>query len=475
MGNLFFAILIAQAKNMALNRLFDILYYQRDTYPQKEAVKSWRDSKWHVFSSQECVDLVESLAVGLIEKGVNPGEKVGIISQVGSVEWNIADFALQIVGAIPVPFHSTARSSQIEYILEDADIHFCFASEDKYAELLLNSIKEGKRTLEIYSFAQSDNYSHWKKLIRPISADQKEELIKRASLVQSQDLATIIYTSGTTGDPKGVMLSHHNILSNIQSTAVLIPIHAGLRTLSYLPLSHVFERMVIFTYWMAGSSITYARSVETILEDLQSVKPHYFTSVPRLLERVYEGLLAETSKGNKLKKGILSWAIRLGENYIPDRKIAPLFWLKRKVAHFLVYRRWKNLIGGKIRGVIVGAAALQPRLGKLFSAAGIKIREGYGLTETSPVVAFNRFEPGGNRFGTVGIPVPGVKIKIDAPSASGEGEILVSGPNVMMGYYQRPEITAEVIDENGWFHTGDTGIIVHKHFLKITGRKKRYF
>ena len=461
---------------MEVNRLFDALYYQAANYPQEVAVKAWNGTQWKTYSSNECIRISESLAMGFIHKGIMAGEKVAIISQLGSPAWNLVDFALQMIGAVPVPLHASAHINQIGYIAQDADFKICFAANENLANLVTTACEAIDRKVEIFLFNTASTNNSWEKLMRVPETELSKKLEKRKTAVQQNDLATIIYTSGTTGDPKGVMLSHYNIICNINSTMVLLPVHAGQRTLSYLPLSHIFERMVIFTYWIVGASIHYARSVDTILEDLKMVRPHYFTSVPRLLERVHEGLIAAAAQGSGLKRRILKWAIKLGEKYQQkDRRFVPGFWIKRKIADLIVYRHWRKIIGGKVKGVVVGAAALQPRLGRMFSAAGIKIREGYGLTETSPVVAFNRFEPGGNRFGTVGIPIPGVAVKIHEPNEQGEGEVLVKGPNVMMGYYQKPKITKAVIDSDQWFHTGDTGKIVHKHFLQITGRKKDIF
>ncbi len=458
---------------MIPTRLFDLIYYQAANYPQKSAVKAWEDQQWRAYSTAESIDIIESLACGMIQKGVKSGTNVGIITHLGSPTWNFIDFALQMIGAIPVPLHASASTKQIEYILKDASITICFAADEPLAKLLIESSKTTGLNLEIFLLTNSQNYPSWENFLG--NKNDQIELSFRKNQVKPEDLATIIYTSGTTGDPKGVMLSHYNILCNINSTAVLLPIYAGLRTLSYLPMSHIFERMVIFTYWMVGANIHYAKSVTTILEDLQKVRPHYFTTVPRLLERVYEKLMLETKKGGVVKKLLLKWAINLGERFNPHRKIAPWFWIKRKIVDLLVYRKWRNLIGGKVKGIVVGAAALQPRLGKLFSAAGIKIREGYGLTETSPVVSFNRFEPGGHHFGTVGFAIPGVDIRVVNKDENDEGDVQVKGPNIMMGYFNKPEETAKVIDKDGWFSTGDRGKFVFKHFLQITGRKKDIF
>jgi len=291
-----------------------------------------------------------------------------------------------------------------------------------------------------------------------------------ASKITQNDLATIIYTSGTTGNPKGVMLSHHNMICNITSTISMLPIEPGERALSFLPLCHIFERMVVYTYIASGISIRFGQGPEQLMSNIREAKAHYLTAVPLLLERVYEKIIERGRTGNKLSQRVFNNAIELASKYDVDGDPPPAYKLRLAFYDFFVFRRWRKALGGKLKGVVVGAAALQPRLGRIFSAAGIPIREGYGLTETSPVLAFNRFEPGGVRFGTVGIPVPGVEIKLDE-----DGEILAKGPNVMKGYLNDEASTSQVLDDEGWFKTGDLGSWQEKRFLKIIGRKRDAF
>ena len=457
------------------SRLFEVLHYQHHFYPQGSAIGEWTGSRWITYSTVQCLNDIYALAQGIKDKAWSSGERVGILSQLGSYAWIITDAALQMCGLIPVPLHASAQERQFKYIFTDADIKRCFVANYEMAGVLRSSIAELSRPVDLYSFEPEEELPHWRSLQTEPSETQRKSLDDFARGIAPDALATIIYTSGTTGDPKGVMLSHKNILSNILSTLVLIPVNANDKALSYLPMSHIFERMVIYSYLMTGTCIYFAKSVNTILEDLQQIRPNYFTSVPRLLERVYERIMLESRSGNILKQRLIKWAIRLGEQHKSKPGIKLWYGLQKMLADLLVYRHWRRRIGGRVKGVIVGAAALQPQLGRLFSAAGIQIREGYGLTETSPVISFNRFEPGSYAFGTVGIPIPGIELRIADPDEQGVGEVQVRGPSVMMGYYRKPELTAKVIDKEGWFSTGDTGKMVQKRFLQITGRKKDLF
>ncbi|HEB62092.1 MAG TPA: long-chain fatty acid--CoA ligase, partial [Bacteroidetes bacterium] len=328
---------------------------------------------------------------------------------------------------------------------------------------------------KIFSIEKIDQVAHWTSLQAKPTEAKTAEIEKIKSSIREDDLVSIIYTSGTTGHPKGVMLSHKNIVSNIKSIIPLIPINHEKKALSFLPISHIFERMINYTYMATGASVHYAEKTDKIVENLNEIKAHYFATVPKLLEQMYDSILDTAAQKGVLQKRIISWAINLAMNYQEYKKRSVFEWIQHRVADILVYRKWRNLLGGNVEGIIVGAAALRPELGRLFSAAGIHTREGYGLTETSPVLSVNRFEPGGFRFGTVGIAVPGVEIKIENQNEEGEGEIVVRGPNIMMGYYLLPEETKKVLDQDAWFNTGDIGKIVHKHFLQITDRKKDIF
>lgn len=460
---------------MDFRRLFDIFQYQLIRYPQKIALAHQVAGEWIHFSTQDCIQDIERLSAGLLDAGVKKGDKVGLMFESGSAYFNLLDFAILKIGAISVPIHANIHRSDLEHILENASVKICItATKTSYEKVLV--LKSSSSSLEqLFCIEPILNVPSWSDLLKDPGDEQRQILKNLEQAITENDLATIIYTSGTSGVPKGVMLSHKNMVSNIKATIALIPINCDKRVISFLPVSHVFERMVLFTYIAVGASIYYVDRVEAVSAMLKAIKPHYFASVPKLLERVYEGILDRKSALGRVQKSILNWALQIGERYEGARGMGLLYRLKLQLADLLVYRKWRQGMGGKVEGVVVGAAALQPKLGRLFSAAGIEIREGYGLTETAPVIAFNRFEPGGVRFGTVGIPIPGIQVKIDQPNETGAGEILVKGPGVMLGYYQKEGETAKVIDADGWFRTGDVGLFVHKRFLKITDRKKDIF
>ncbi len=453
---------------MDFHRLFDILPYQEARYAKAVAFCRRRAGGEDRFSTREAVASVESIAAGLLEAGLLPGERVGIVAADNRPEWHFHDFAIQKAGGIVVPIHSTATDAEIAFILRDAGIRFCFVSDAGPGERLRRAAPE---ILE-----QIWHFDGEEALPCPTPDEAlRQKLHGIGEGIRETDLATIIYTSGTTGEPKGVMLSHLNIVSNIKSVITLVPVDYTHRVFSFLPLSHIFERMVTYSYMAVGATIYYPEHSGTLMRDLQEARPHYFAAVPRVLEKFYAGILAAVAKRSALVKRISAWAIELGSRFKTGKIFPPTYWIQLAIADLFVFLHWRRALGGHIRGIVVGAAALRPQLGRLFSAARIHVREGYGLTESSPVVAFNRFDPGGVRFGTVGIPIPGVEVQIHDPDEQGEGEIWVRGPNVMMGYYRRPEETRAVMDANGWLHTGDVGKFVHKRFLQITDRQKDLF
>ncbi len=460
---------------MDFRRIFDILPYQKNRYPQRKALVFKEKTKWTNFSIDEVIELSNHYSAGLLDAGIQRGDKIALLFHQGAPLWFFLDFAIQQLGAIVVPIHATSTPKEIEYIFKDAEIKICITSNSDLFQKV-KKISAGVKTLQkIYcneAVSGEKDLSNLKTLPTHLHQAKMEGI---RSAIHEDDVATIIYTSGTTGNPKGVMLSHKNIISNIKATIALVPINCDKRTFSFLPLSHIFERMVVYTYLAVGASVFFAERMDTIISNIQEVRPHYFTSVPRILERMYDTILDKGKAKGKIANKTLLWAINVGEQFQKKKSFAPLYYVQKKLANLLVFRKWRKILGGKIEGVVVGAAALQPKLGRLFSAAGIEIREGYGLTETSPVIAFNRFEPGGVRFGTVGIPIPGVAVKIVNENENGDGEILAKGPNIMLGYYNRPDLTAQVLDDEGWFNTGDVGKIVHKRFLQITGRKKEIF
>ena len=462
---------------MDFRRLFDILPYQQARYPQKIALSARQGISWKHYSTEACLAEINRVSAGLLDLGVKKGEKIGIMTYMGSPQWNFLDIGMQQIGVIVVPIHASIGTKDLAYILKEAAIKYCIvANRELYNKV--RSIKTEVPLLQtIYTLEQLPDAPYWETLCKEPTAKHYEIFQTYKAAIHEDDLATIIYTSGTTGDPKGVMLSHKNMVSNIKSIIALVPINYTKKAISFLPMSHVFERMVAYTYMAAGTSIYYASKREDLGELMREVHPHFFSAVPRFLEKAYEQIIERSTEKGKMAKRIARWAIRLGKRYKGSKKMNMLYWLKHLIADVLVYRIWRKSIGGKVEGIMVGAAALNPELGRLFSAAGLEVREGYGLTETSPVVSFNRFEPGGVRFGTVGIPVPGVEVRIDAEEGEEgeEGEILVKGPNVMMGYYEKEDATKAVLLDSGWLRTGDVGKIIHKHFLQITDRKKDIF
>lgn len=459
---------------MDFKRLFEILEYQAARYPQEAALSGISEGQWTSWSTRQFLQERDRLSAGLLRAGFRSGERIGILSHCSSPEWVLADAALMQIGLIPVPLHATARADEIRFIVQDADMRACFVSNAD----MLAKLQSAGPPQQIFGLQDIPGLQSWQDIaVDPEERDLQKIRYLREGIAENE-LATLLYTSGTTGLPKGVMLSHHNIVSNVKSVLAIVPVGPGIVALSYLPMSHILERMVTYVYQAAGASVWFADRIDTLPELLKTVRPHFFSAVPRILERSYERLLEERSQSGRLKRAIMDWAIALGERfpYAGGHAMPLVYRIKRWLADWLVYRHWRSRLGGRVQAIAVGAAALRPSLGRLFSAAGIDVREGYGLTETSPVIAFNRFDPGGVRFGTVGMAAPGVDIRI-APGIEGgqDGEIEVRGPGVMMGYWNRPEESAQRFTPDGWFKTGDTGQIVHKKFLKITGRISELF
>lgn len=460
---------------MDFRRLFDILPYQQARFPNKVALACKNGIAWESYATAECIGEVNRVSAGLMNLGLKRGDTVAILAGQGSPRWAFLDFGMQQIGVIPVPIHASCSTRELLFILNDAAVQYCIVADRELMDKVRALQPEARSLKGLFTLASLPDAPGWEELIAEPTPKHQEALQGLRAAIHEDDLATIIYTSGTTGEPKGVMLSHKNIVSNIKATITLLPVDYTKRTVSFLPLSHIFERMVTFTYMAVGASIYYANRQDDIAGFMKEVKPHYFTAVPRFLEKAYDGILESAARRPAPLRRILRWAISVGELYKARGRFKPLYWIQLQLARLLVFRLWRRQLGGRVEGIIVGAAALQDRLARLFTAAGIPVREGYGMTETSPVIAVNRFSPGGTRFGTVGIPIPGLELKIDIPEGEEEGEILVKGPNVMMGYYKREEETAAVFTEDGWLRTGDVGKLVHKRFLQITGRRKDIF
>lgn len=448
-------------------RLFDIPYYQLETYPNPKMFVTKTKGEWVPISVQQFLEEAMIVSRGLISLGVNEGDNVALVSN-NRYEWNIMDIAIQQIGAIVVPLYPNISESDYKYILNDASIKLCVVGNEELSTKIQHIKSEVPSLLHLFTFDTVTNCPNWREIHQRAAETEQSAVQQRMDKVKNHDLATIIYTSGTTGNPKGVMLSHHNILSNVEGCQEPIPADHNSKVLSFLPVCHIYERMLHYLYMYIGCSIHFAESMDTIGDNIREVKPDVFTAVPRLIEKVFDKIMAKGDELTGIKRRLFFWAVSLGEEY---DVVGKGLWYKIKlaIARKLIFSKWKEALGGNVRAIASGSAALQPRLARIFLAAGIPILEGYGLTETSPVVSVNSFQRG-IRIGTVGALIDDVQVKI-----AEDGEILVKGPNVMMGYYNLPEVTAEAIDSEGWFHTGDIGTFQEGIYLKITDRKKEIF
>lgn len=452
---------------MEINRTFDTLRAQLTNNPIDICLSAKVDGEWRKFSTAEISEIVDQLSLGLLKMGVEPGDKIGLVS-FNRPEWVFADFAISQIGAINVPMYPNSTPEDYNFIIKDASIKLVFTGNLEITEKIEEATKDFEEKPQIFCLDNIEEKSFWKYILHQ---GDYSSLNAYREKIKSDELATIIYTSGTTGNPKGVMLSHNNIISNSRAVKNAFPhVSEGSRTLSFLPLCHIFERTALYTYMQMGVSIYYAESLETIAENLKEVKPQFFATVPRLLEKVYEKIVTKGYELSGVKKQLFFWALNLALQYELNKDQGFLYRLKLNIANKLIFSKWREALGGEVEFIVSGAAALQPRIAQVFWAAQIKILEAYGLTETSPGVSFTRAEPENARIGCVGPLLEHIEVKI-----ADDGEILVKGPNVMMGYYNRPDATAEVIDSDGWFHTGDVGKMVENRFLKITDRKKEIF
>ena len=455
-------------------RLFDCIEWQLQKGPAYTMMAAKVNGSWKEYSVQEVSNIVNKLSAGLLKmgfgkKGGTPEErdKIAVISK-NRPEWLMLDLAVQQIGAVLTPVYPTINELELEFILKDAAVEIIFVNDAALAEKV-NNIKPNVPGLQqIFSFEKTANVKYWEEIL---SADEAslQEVKSISEKIKYEDLATIIYTSGTTGKPKGVMLSHKNILSNVLDSMPCFPPGDHLKALSFLPLNHIFERMVSYLYLYKGTSIFFAESMETIGDNLKEVTPNLFTTVPRLLEKVYERIMQKGEELSGIKRKLFFWAHGLAEKFEINKSKGSIYNLQLSIANKLVFSKWREALGNELICIVSGGAACQVKLIRIFTAAKIPIMEGYGLTETSPVISVNRFQEEGRMFGPVGPLIRNVEVKI-AP----DGEILCKGPNVMMGYYKRPDLTEESM-EDGWFKTGDIGMIINNRFLKITDRKKEMF
>jgi long-chain acyl-CoA synthetase len=466
----YFALYKIECMPIEITRLFDFPYYQLETYNLKRAFSTKYNGKWETISTQEYIDKANQLSRGLLKLGVQPNEKIAIISTTNRTEWNICDIGVLQTGAQTVPIYPTISKEDYEYILNHSESSYCIVSDITIIEKL-NQIKGNTKLKGVFTFDEIKGEKNYTEILELGKSDENQKEVEaRKEAIKPSDLATIIYTSGTTGRPKGVMLSHHNIVSNVISSKKRVPLDYGnSKALSFLPVCHIFERMILYLYQYCGVDIYFAESIEKLTENAQEVKPEVMTAVPRLYEKIYDKIILKGEDLSGIKKKLFFWAVNLGLKYEPYG--ANGWWYEKQlgIARKLIFSKWQAALGGELKLMVSGSAALQPRLTRIFAAAGMPIMEGYGLTETSPVISVNDQNDGNFRVGTVGKVIENVEVKFGE-----DGELMVKGPNVMQGYYKDPEKTASVM-KDGFFCTGDKGEFDKDGFLKITGRTKEMF
>lgn len=445
----------------SISRVFDLIDYSSTHFPDRGFLNGKQGGKWRRYPIGDFSAQVNAVSQSLINLGMRKGSRAAIMSP-NRVEWNICDFAIMQIGAYQIPLYPTLPDHDVKFILTDSEITVLFVADDALFKKVSAVAATLEQKIDIYTFDNVEGATHWTALHEP---DSQPDIQPFRDAVTQDDILTIIYTSGTTGTPKGVMLTHNNLVENIVNSAVIFPPEVR-SVLSFLPLSHIFERMIVYLYMYLGVEIYYAESMETIVADITDVKPQGFSCVPRLLEKIYDKILEKGKELTGIKRALFFWSLDLAENY--DLQKNAWYRLQLFFARKLVFKKWQAALGGNIIVIVSGGAALNPRLCRIFWAAGMPVFEGYGLTETSPVITVNHW--GNAKFGTVGVPIKGVEVKI-----ADDGEILARGHNIMKGYYKRDDLTAECIDKDGWFYTGDIGELVDGKFLKITDRKKEIF
>ena len=454
-----------------ITRLFDFPYYQLEHKPNDSALVTKYNGKWEAMSTKAYIDNANAISRALLKLGIKKNDKIALISSTNRTEWNIMDIGILQTGAQNIPIYPTICAEDYEYVLNHSESIYCFVSDIEVLEKV-KKVQANTSVKEVYSFDHIEGCKHYSELLELGKDDSNQpEVETRKAAVKPNDLATIIYTSGTTGKPKGVMLSHWNITSNVldSSPRVPLPPTGQTRVLSFLPICHIFERVLIYIYQHAGTSIYFAEALDKIGDNAKEINPNLMSVVPRLLEKVFDKIMLKGEELTGIKKGLFFWAVRLGEQWQPYGANGAWYEFKLKIANKLIFSKWREALGGSLGTMVSGSAALQPRLARIFGAAGMRVMEGYGLTETSPVVSVGMYDNNHYKVGTVGKPINNVEVKI-----AEDGELLIKGPNVMLGYYKDPKKTAEVMTGD-YFHTGDKGMIDSDGFLKITGRKKEMF
>ncbi len=455
-------------------RVFDIIEYQKEKYPNPAALNVLSNKGWTGISIEEVQSHTNHVSCWLIRAGLKKDDKVIFIPHSGSAAWMMLDYACQQLGIVTVPVHPNARDEEWTLIIRETRAKLAFTADLALFERFQTVAIRAGNTVNTHHF-HANHEGYLDLLNVPAGSKEEQETVTRVKAdVQEDDLCTILYTSGSSGVPKGVMLSHRNIVFNIKSILTLIPLEPQHRVLSFLPFSHIFERATCYSYLAFGVSLYFSEGKENFTTDFQTVRPHFCTAVPRVLEKMYDYLEEQMLGKNAIKRHVIGWALAIGKRYGVSR-FDPWFRMQLTIARLLVLGLWRKKLGGHISHMITGAAALQPEIARLFWAAGVRVVEGYGMTETAPLITVNRFEPGMHRFGTVGLTIPGIDVKIDSPNEDGEGEILVKGPNVTQGYFNQAEQTRATFTPDGWLMTGDVGKFVEERFLKITDRKKEIF
>lgn len=455
---------------MDFRRLFDLFLYQQIHFPQGDALAERREMGWRGYSTDECIAAVNRVSAGFLRLGLERGDRVALLADRGSPRWNFLDLGLQQIGVVVVSVPAAVTASELEYILRETKARCCIADSRPCYDRAAAISAQLLHLKALFPLDDSIDRPGWSVYTCEPSEKHLETIQGLRAAIHEDDLATIAYApAGGKGVPQGVMLSHKNIIGNIKAVVSLLPFNCDKRVLSLIPQNQPFGRMAIYTAVALGASVYFRSREQPSLEAVREVAPHFLIASPRLLTGIHDGIMERARGLPLLRRRIVLWAVALGKSFREDRPMSLWYWMRNRIADGLVYRRWRTMLGGRLEGVVIGGASLSPETGRLFSAAGIEVREGYGLPQTATVITFNRFEPGGVRFGTAGRTVPGVKIKIEAPDERGCGEILVKGPNVMMGYY-RPPRAALLLTSDGWLKTGVSGRIVDGGFLEVTGR-----
>ena len=459
------------------SRIFDFLQHQQNHFPKHDMLNAKENGRWNNYSTQEIINYTNQLAAALLSmnlggkgKRVEDQDKIAVISK-NRPEWLMLDIACQKIGVILCPIYPTTNPRELEFIFNDAQIKYVFVSGEEILDKMISVKSNTPDLISIISFDENNGATYWKNLLKNGSDELMKQVDQISSTIHAEDCATIIYTSGTTGKPKGVMISHRNLVSNVLNgvSSFPFPEMPDAKALSFLPLNHIFERAASYIYMYRGISIYYAESMDTIGANIKEVKPTIFTTVPRLLEKVYDRIMTKGAELKGLKRKLFYWAVALAEKYDNINSNGFFYNIQLAIANTIIFSKWREALGNNVKFIITGGAACQVKLLRIFNAAKVPIYEGYGPTENSPIITVNCQKKGGTKFGTVGVVIDGQEVKLES-----DGEICVKGPSVMMGYYKQPELTNEVIIE-GWFHTGDIGVFEDGKYLKITDRKKELF